>query len=53
MGCLPVMLLLVVGFGVGYAIDGRGGAVVGAGIGLLLGAVAGIALMHLLRGRRG
>lgn len=47
------MLFLVFGFGIGYAVDGRGGAVVGAGIGLLLGIVAGVAMMHLLRDKRG
>ena len=52
MGCLPVMLLFVLGFGLGYLLDGRGGAIWGAGIGLVLGALLGVLLTRLLRGRR-
>lgn len=47
------MLLFVIGFGIGYLIDGRSGAVWGAGTGLLVGIVVGVLLMLALRGRRG
>jgi len=51
-GCLPVPLLFLLGFGLGYAIDGQRGAMWGAGIGLVLG-LAGMGwLVVLLRRRR-
>jgi hypothetical protein len=52
MGCLPVPLFFLLGFGIGYAIDGTSGALWGAGAGLVLG-IAGMGWMiHLMRGRR-
>lgn len=49
MGCFPLIALFVLGTGIGYAVDGRAGALWGAGLGLLAGAVAGLALMWILR----
>ncbi|TCV92766.1 hypothetical protein EC912_106104 [Luteibacter rhizovicinus] len=37
MGCLPLPLFLLLGFGIGYLVDGRSGSVWGGGIGLLVG----------------
>ena len=37
MGCLPVLLLFPLGFGLGYLFGGASGSLWGAGIGLLLG----------------
>ncbi len=51
MGCLPLIVLFMAGTGIGFAVDGRHGALWGAGAGLLLGLLAGTALMRLLRGR--
>jgi hypothetical protein len=52
MGCLPVPLFFLLGFGLGLAIDGQRGALWGAGIGLALG-LAGMGwLVMLLRRRR-
>ncbi|WP_424683593.1 hypothetical protein [Frateuria sp. YIM B11624] len=52
MGCLPVPLFFLFGFGIGYAVDGAHGAVWGAGIGLGLG-LAGMGWMiRLMRSRR-
>ena len=45
MGCLPLIALFVLGTGIGYGLDGRLGALWGAGIGLALGLVAGYALV--------
>ena len=54
MGCLPFIVSFVLGVGIGYAVDGRAGALWGAGVGLLAGVVAGLALMWVLRrSRRG
>ncbi len=52
MGCFPVLALLLVGFGVGYLVDGRPGALWGAGIGLVVGAIAGVLVMWSLRRMR-
>lgn len=52
MGCLPVMLLFVAGFGLGYLLGGRAGALWGAGAGLVLGALFGVLLTRMMRGRR-
>lgn len=52
MGCLPMPLLFLLGFGSGYLIDGRAGALVGAGLGLLLGLLAVGWLVRTMRGRR-
>ncbi|GAB3022686.1 MULTISPECIES: hypothetical protein [Oleiagrimonas] len=51
MGCFPLILTFVLGTGIGYAIDGRAGALWGAGIGLLVGIVSGVALMNMMRRR--
>jgi len=52
MGCLPVPLFFLLGFGIGYAVDGATGALWGAGIGLVIG-LAGMGWMiRLMRGRR-
>ncbi len=52
MGCLPLPLLFLLGFGIGYLADGRTGALWGAGIGLLLGLFAMGWLIRAMRGRR-
>lgn len=52
MGCLPLLLLFPLGFGVGYLIAGDAGALWGAGIGLLLGLLAMGLFIKALRGRR-
>lgn len=49
MGCLPIIVLFLAGFGIGYVADGRAGAMWGAGIGLLVGLLAGIAVVLYLR----
>lgn len=52
MGCLPVPLFFLLGFGIGYAAGGTPGALWGAGAGLVVG-LAGMGWMiHLMRGRR-
>ncbi|MCX7514871.1 hypothetical protein [Frateuria sp. STR12] len=52
MGCLPVPLFFLLGFGIGYALNGTTGALWGAGIGLALG-LAGMGwLIRLMRSRR-
>jgi len=52
MGCLPIPLFFLVGFGVGYVVDGQSGALWGAGIGLLVGLVSTGVMIRALRGRR-
>ena len=52
MGCLPLMLLLPLGCGVGYLLAGQTGALWGAGIGFLLGLLAMALLIKALRGSR-
>ena len=52
MGCLPVLLLFPLGFGIGYLAGGDVGGLWGAGIGLLLGVVAMVLFVKALRGRR-
>ena len=51
MGCLPLLLLFPLGFGVGYLVAGETGALWGAGIGFLLGVLAMMTLVKALRGR--
>lgn len=51
MGCLPILLLFPLGFGVGYLVAGNPGALWGAGLGLVLGVLLMI-LIKALRGRR-
>ena len=53
MGCLPVPLFFLIGFGVGYLVDGQHGALWGAGIGLVAG-LAGMGIMiKAMRGSDG
>lgn len=52
MGCLPVLLLFPLGFGVGYLFAGNSGALWGAGTGLLLGLLSMALFVKALRGRR-
>ncbi len=52
MGCLPVLLLFPLGFGIGYLVGGDRGGLWGAGIGLLLGVLAMAWFVKALRGRR-
>lgn len=52
MGCLPVPLFFLLGFGIGYAVGDARGALWGAATGLVLG-VAGMGWMiRMMRGRR-
>lgn len=52
MGCLPVIVLFLLGTGAGFALGAREGALWGAGLGLLLGMLGTVALTLVLRGRR-
>jgi len=52
MGCLPILLLLPAGFGIGYLIGGDIGGLWGAGIGLLAGLVLLALFARALRQRR-
>lgn len=52
MGCLPVLLLVPLGFGLGHLLAGNPGALWGAGGGLLLGLLLMALLIKALRGRR-
>ncbi|MGA0587615.1 hypothetical protein ACO2Q2_10880 [Dyella sp. KRB-257] len=52
MGCLPLPLLFLLGFGIGHLAAGRAGALLGAGIGLLLGLFAMGWLIRAMRGKR-
>lgn len=52
MGCLPVLLLFPLGFGLGYLIAGNPGALWGAGGGLMLGLLLMALFVKALRGRR-
>ncbi|WP_213949947.1 hypothetical protein [Luteibacter sp. dw_328] len=49
MGCLPLPLFMLMGFGIGYAIDSRTGAVWGGGIGLVIGLVLTALLVRAMR----
>jgi hypothetical protein len=51
MGCLPILLLFPLGFGVGYMLAGNSGALWGASIGLLLGLLLTALFIKALRGR--
>jgi hypothetical protein len=51
MGCLPVPLFFLLGFGIGYAVRGGPGALWGAGIGLALGLAGTGWMIRLMRGR--
>lgn len=52
MGCLPILLLFPLGFGIGYLFDGEAGALWGAGAGLLLGLLMLVLFVKALRARR-
>lgn len=52
MGCLPILLFLPLGGGIGYLLGGQSGAVWGAGIGLLLGLLGAGFFIKAIRGRR-
>lgn len=49
MGCLPIIVLFVLGTGIGWWLDGDTGAVWGAGIGIAVGVAAGLLLVYVLR----
>lgn len=49
MGCFPLIFTFALGTGIGYAVNGPSGALWGAGIGLLLGIVSGVALVKAMR----
>jgi hypothetical protein len=53
MGCLPVPLFFLIGFGVGYLIDGQHAALWGAGIGLAVGLVGMGVMIKAMRGSDG
>lgn len=52
MGCLPILVLFPLGFGLGYVIGGNQGALWGAGIGFGIGIVLMALFIKALRGRR-
>lgn len=52
MGCLPILLLFPLGFGVGYLFAGNHGALWGAGIGFAVGFALMVVFIKALRGRR-
>lgn len=49
MGCLPIPLFALLGFGLGYLIDNRPGSLWGGGIGLLLGLVGTALVVRAMR----
>ena len=53
MGCLPVPLFFLIGFGIGYFIDGQHGALWGAGIGLVIGLIGMVVMIKAMRGSDG
>ncbi|MBB5360877.1 hypothetical protein HDE76_004125 [Rhodanobacter sp. ANJX3] len=53
MGCLPVPLFFLIGFGVGYLVDGQHGALWGAGIGLVVGVIGMGIMIKAMRGSDG
>jgi hypothetical protein len=52
MGCMPLPLLFLLGTGLGYLVDGRTGALWGAGMGLAVGLAATAAFIARIRGKR-
>lgn len=53
MGCLPIIILFMLGAGIGYGVGGAAGSLWGAGLGLLLGTLGAAALVWHLRRVRG
>ncbi len=53
MGCLPIPLFFLIGFGGGYLLDGERGALWGAGLGLVAGLVGMGLLIKAMRGSDG
>ena len=54
MGCLPIIVLFLLGTGIGWLIAGSTGLLWGAGAGVVLGVLATLALGAVLRrARRG
>lgn len=49
MGCLPVPLIALIGFAIGYFIDGRAGSVWGGAIGLVIGLMLAAILLRAMR----
>jgi len=49
MGCLPIPVIALIGFGIGYAVGGRVASVWGGGIGLVVGVVLAALLLRALR----
>lgn len=49
MGCLPLLLLFPLGFGVGYLVAGARRGLRGAGIGFVLGVLAMVVFIKALR----
>jgi len=49
MGCLPVPLIALIGFAIGYFVDGRTGSVWGGGIGLIVGLALAVILLRAMR----
>jgi len=52
MGCLPILLLFPLGFGIGYLIAGDIGSLWGAGVGFVAGLLAMAVFVKALRARR-
>lgn len=48
MGCLPVILLFIIGSGAGWWLAGQAGALWGAGIGIVAGVLAGLVLLAIV-----
>jgi hypothetical protein len=51
MGCLPLIVLWLVGIGLGYLLSGPAGALWGAGAGLLAGLLVAAEFARRMRGR--
>jgi len=49
MGCLPIPLFALIGFGIGYLVDSRTGSVWGGGIGLVIGLVLMVVVFRAMR----
>lgn len=49
MGCLPIPLLALIGFGIGYLVDSRPGSLWGGGIGLVVGLALTVLVFRAMR----